>query len=284
MTQILHVSNQHQESREDNVVVDAVPGTAALTKGISVMRAIAGENRAPVFARVQESTQLPKATLHRMLKALMAEGFIRFQRTDRTYHLGLGLLSLAYQVLEDLDIRDIARDELVRLRDITGEAAALAVHDDLRAVYIDLVESGLAVGPIDRIGSTSELHSSAVGKAIAAFLPPAEQGDIIRRLPMSPLTKYTITSRRALRAHLNEVARKGYALNEQEQALGIHGIAAPIRNHLGLVTAAVCSTIPSYRYDASRLVANAQAVMEAAARISRRMGNASTVGALTGQV
>ena len=277
------MSNQHQGTSEDNVViVDAVPGTAALTKGISVMRAIAGEDRAPVFARVQESTQLPKATLHRMLKALMAEGFIRFQRTDRTYHLGLGLLSLAYQVLEDLDIRDIARDELVRLRDITGEAVALAVHDDLRAVYIDLVESELAVGPIDRIGSTSEVHSSAVGKAVLAFLPPTEQSDIIRRLPMTPLTEYTITSRRTFRAHLREVARQGYALNQQEQALGLHGIAAPIRNHLGLVTAAVCSTVPSYRYDPSRLGVNAQAVMAAAARISRRMGYGTAVRAQPG--
>ena len=240
------------------------------------MRAIAGEDRAPVFARLQKRTHLPKATLHRMLKALMAEGFLRYQETDRTYHLGLGLLSLAYQVLEDLDIRDIARDELVRLRDVTGEAVALAVQDDLRAVYIDLVESGLAVGPIDRIGSTSELHSSAVGKAILAFLPPSEQNDCIRRLPMSPMTEYTITSRRTLRAHLKEVARQGYALNQQEQSLGIHGIAAPIRNHLGLVVASVCSTIPSYRYDSSRLATHAQAVMEAASRISRRMGYGTT--------
>ena len=268
----MSTTESNQPGEDTVVIADAVPGTAALTKGISVMRAIAGEDRAPVFARLQERTHLPKATLHRMLKALMAEGFLRYQETDRTYHLGLGLLSLAYQVLEDLDIRDIARDELVRLRDVTGEAVALAVQDDLRAVYIDLVESGLAVGPIDRIGSTSELHSSAVGKAICAFLPPAEQNDTIRRLPMTPLTEHTITSRRTLKAHLKEVARQGYALNQQEQSLGIHGIAAPIRNHLGLVVASVCSTIPSYRYDSSRLDANAQAVMEAAATISRRTG------------
>ena len=211
-----------------------------------------------------------------MLRALMSEGFVRYEASDRTYHLGLNLLSLAFQVLDDLDIRDIARDELVRLRDVTGEAVALAVHNDLQAVYIDLVESGLAVGPIDRIGSTSELHSSAVGKAIAAFLPPAEQGDTIRRLPMTALTAHTITSRRTLRAHLKEIARQGYALNAEEQVLGIHGIAAPVYNHLGVVIGSVCSTIPSYRYDPSKLGANAQAVMDAASRISRRMGYGTT--------
>ena len=163
-TRHLPLSNsQPDENREDTVVIaDAVPGTAALTKGISIMRAIADEDRAPAFSRLQRATQIPKGTLHRMLRALIAEGFVRYHESDRTYHLGLDLLRLAYQVLEDLDIRDIARDELVRLRDLTGEAVALAVHDDLRAVYIDLVESGRSVAPTDKVGSTSELHSSAV--------------------------------------------------------------------------------------------------------------------------
>ena len=276
-------NSQPNETTEDTVVIaDAVPGTAALTKGISVMRAIAGEDRAPVFSKLQHFTQLPKGTLHRMLRALVAEGFVRYQERDRTYHLGLDLLSLTYQVLEDLDIRDIARDELVRLRDVTGEAVALAVHDDLKAVYIDLVESGLSVGPIDKIGSTSELHSSAVGKAIAAFLPPATQSATVRRLPMTRFTEYTITSRQSLKAHLNTIARQGYALNEQEESLGIHGIAAPVFNHLGVVVASVCSTIPSYRYEPSKLGANAQAVMEAAVRISLRMGYGSTARAQSG--
>ena len=251
---------------------ETVPGTAALIKGISVIRAIADEERAPTFSHLVEATRLPKGTLHRMLKALVAEGLVRHQASDRTYHLGLHLLSLAYRVLEDLDVRDVAREELVRLRDITGEAVHLAVHDDIRAVYIDVVESGLAVGPIAKLGSAAELHSTAVGKAIAAFLPPVEQGDVLRRLPMTRLTEFTITSRRDLKAHLKAVARQGYALNQQEENLGIHGIAAPVFNHLGLVVASVCTTIPSYRYQPSKLGSNAAAVMDAAAAVSRRMG------------
>ena len=104
------------EANEDKVVVPDVPGTAALSKGIAVMRAIADDDRAPAFARLQESTGLPKGTLHRMLRALIAEGLVRYEPRDRTYHLGLALLRLAYRVLEDLDVRDVARDELLRLR------------------------------------------------------------------------------------------------------------------------------------------------------------------------
>ena len=277
------MSTSHPSDDEAGIVADAVPGTAALTKGISILRAIASEGRAPSFADLLQTTRLPKGTLHRMLKALIAEGMVRHQPNDRTYHLGLHLLGLAYQVLENLDIRDVAREELVRLRDITGEAVQLAVHNDLTAVYIDLVESGLAVGPINKLGTTSGLHSSAVGKSILAFLPPAEQSDIIRRLPMTALTEHTITSRRTLKAQLTAIARQGYALNQQEESAGVHGIAAPVFNHLGTVVGSVCTTIPSYRYEPSKLESNAAAVIDAAAAVSRRMGYGSPEPTLAGQ-
>ena len=273
------VRRQHSDAEDlgGDVVVaaDAVPGTAAPTKGISVLRAIAGEDDPVSFVRLLQTTRRPKGTLHRMLKALVAEGLVCQQASDRAYHLGLELLSLACRVLEDLDVRHAAREDLVRLRDATGEAVHLAVHADLRAVYVDVVESGLAVGPIAKLWSASELHSSAVGKAIAAFLPPTERDDVIRRLPMSPLTEHTITSWRALKSHLRLVVRQGYALNEQEESIGIHGIAAPVLNHLGRVIASVCTTIPSYRYDPSRLQSDSDAVMHAAAAISCRMGFSS---------
>ena len=89
---------------------------------------------------------------------------------------------------------------------------------------------------------------------------------------MTPLTQHTISSRRSLKAHLKEIARRGYAVNEEEQILGIHGIAAPVFGHQGTVVASVCTTIPSYRFQPSRLAANAREVMAAAARISLRMG------------
>ena len=250
-----------------------VPGTAALNKGISVLTAIANENEPPVFSRLQIATSLPKGTLHRILKALILEGLVRYEPKDKTYHLGLKLLKLAYQVLEDIDIRNIARNELVRLRDLTGEAVHLAVRDNTKAVYIDVVESSHAVGPIAKLGSSSEFHNSAVGKAIAANLPVDEQAEIFGRLAMARSTPATITSRRKLRAHLEEVRRRGFALNEEEESVGIHGIAAPVYGHRGEVVASVCITIPSYRFEASKLDFYAARVVDAANAISQRMGH-----------
>lgn len=254
---------------------EKVPGAAALIKGISVLRAIANEDQPPVFTRLLHTTGLPKGTLYRILQALVSEGLLRFDRRDKTYHLGFGLLSLAYQVLEEMDIRDLAREELVRLRDLTGEAVHLAVRSDLEAVYVDIVESKQAVGALAKLGSSSRFHCSAVGKAIAANLPTAELAEILPRLPMMKMMPNTITSRRKLRTHFKDVRRQGYALNEEEETKGIHGIAAPVFGHRGEVVASICITIPSYRYEPDKLNLYAGAVMEAARAVSRRMGGSS---------
>jgi DNA-binding IclR family transcriptional regulator len=250
----------------------AIPGTAALAKGISVLNAIADCDEPPIFSQLQTATSLPKGTLHRILKALILEGLVRYEHRSKTYHLGLRLLSLAYQVLEDMDIRDIARSELVRLRDLTGEAIHLAVRDNLKAVYIDIIESTQAVASVAKIGSHSELHNTAVGKVIVASLPPDEQAEVIGSLAMTGSTPATITSQRKLKAQLEDVRQRGYAINEEEELIGIHGIAAPVYGHHGEVVAAICITIPSYRFDKSKLSFYVTEVVSTANAISRRMG------------
>lgn len=253
-------------------MAEAVPGTAALVKGISVLRTIAGEKDPPTFAQLQRASGLPKGTLHRMLRALMAEGLVRFELKNKTYHLGLQLLSLAYQVLEEMDIRDLAHNELVRLRDLTGEAVHLAVWDKSNAVYIDVVESGHAVDPVAKIGSTSPFHCSAAGKAIAANLPPDKFLELLNNRALPQFTPHTITSRRSLRSHLEKVRKQGYALNEEEENRGIHGVASPIFGHRGEVVASVCITIPSYRFNPDKLDSLVSAAVNAAQAISVRMG------------
>lgn len=250
-----------------------VPGTRALSKGISILRAISSEHPAPSFAHLRKKTGLPKATLSRILKTLIAEGLVRFETRDSSYHLGLYFLRLAFQVLEELDIRDIAHAELLKLRDQTSEAVHLGILDGLEVVYIDMVESKQAVGPIGRLGSSSSLHSAASGKVIAAFLSLNQLADILPQLKLTKFTAKTITSRKILKTHLEQIRRQGYALNEEEEVSGVNGVAAPIFGHHGEVVASIGITIPSYRYEPSKIKFYVSSVIETSRMISLKLGS-----------
>lgn len=252
---------------------ELVPGTLALTKGIQVLRAISAEGRNARFASLMARTGFPKPTLYRILKALMMEGLVRHEPKDGSYHLGVSFLRLAFQVLEQLDIRDIAHAEMKRLSEHTSEAIHLAVIDGTEAVYIDLVESSQPVGHVGRLGSISALHAAASGKAIAANLPPDVLERLLKETPLTKLTPNTITSVKTLKQQFATIREQGYAVNDEEEIEGIQGVAAPVFDLTGDVVASIGISIPSYRFDKSKLKFYADGAIETARSISAKLGN-----------
>ena len=109
------------------------------------MRSIAEQQTPPNFTTLLTATGLPKGTLHRILQALIAENLVRRSETSKTYHLGLDLLKLANAALAGIHLRDVARDECTRLRNVTGETVNLVARDQLKAIIIDRLDTAKAV-------------------------------------------------------------------------------------------------------------------------------------------
>ena len=127
------------------------------------------------------------------------------------------------------------------------------------------------MAPLD---SPIPINVSAGGKAICAYLPEEEKLSVLKRAALPSYTANTITDKMELLFRLSEVKKHGYEFDNEEYALGICCIAAPIFDHTGKVIAAVGITGPSSKYDSeedfSKLVA---AVQKTAASISRKIGN-----------
>jgi DNA-binding IclR family transcriptional regulator len=255
---------------------ELIPGTQALTKGIQVLRAISNEGRDARFMNLLKQTGFPKPTLHRILKALMAEGLVRQDPKTGNYVLGVSFLRLAFQVLEQLDIRAVAHEEMLRLSELTHEASHLAVLDGLEVVYVDLVESRQPVGHVGRLGSVTAVHAAASGKVIAAYMQADTLERLLQNLKLPKLTKHTITSMEVLRRQFEEIRQRGYALNEEEEMDGVLGVAAPVFTLTGEVVGSIGISIPSYRYDVSKLNFYADSVMDAARLTSAKMGKLSS--------
>lgn len=254
---------------------DSVVGTAALAKGILVLRTIAAEEEPPSLTTLQKKVKLPKGTLHRILQALIAEGLVRRNQRYKTFYLGYGLISLAQEALASLSLREVARDDLIQLRDLTGESVTLVAYDRLDAVVIDRINTKKAVNSFESIGLRSAFYCSASGKAIAAFLPPEDLDYALSQLKLKKLTANTITSKSELRSHFDLVKKQGFATNEGETDLSVFGIASPIFDDRNEVIGSVNLTIPVYRNEPDDRNNNIKAVVETAHRISRRLGSAA---------
>jgi IclR family acetate operon transcriptional repressor len=159
-----------------------------------------------------------------------------------------------------------------RLAADAGETANLGVLDGGRVVNLHKV-----LGPhpvrlhIDAVGGVPA-HATALGKVLLADLPADELDRRLGSRPLVRLTSKTIGDRAVLRAELARVGQRGYAVDDEECSPGLRCVAAPVRDRLGAVVAAVSVSGPARRLPRQRLVGLGSAVRAAALAISRRLG------------
>jgi IclR family acetate operon transcriptional repressor len=138
-------------------------------------------------------------------------------------------------------------------------------------LILDEVMGSYVLGNAQSLGTRWPLHATSTGKAVLAALPAAQRS---RLLPgrLARLTEHTITQSAALRRDLERVAEQGYATAVEELELGFVAVGAPVRNFEGRVLGAISIGGPTVRLTAARLPTLGQAVRDAAADVSRRLG------------
>lgn len=218
-----------------------------------------------------QSVGLAKQTAHRLCMRLEAEGFITRQGRSKRYiparrlrELSAGLLYVSssyiarHQVLED-----IARQ--------TGETVNFVIPEPSGMRYLDRVETGWPLRVQLPVGSNVPFHCTASGKTFMASLPPKARRDFVAALTLTRHTAKTHTTPESVMNDLGEVARRGYALDEQEFVEGMHAIAVPIKDRQGRFMAALAVHGPSARMTPSSALARKDVLIDGARRLSETL-------------
>ncbi len=245
-----------------------------LAKGLDILNALA-ESDAPMRLRqVTEALALSKPTAHRILATLVDYGIVRYNSAEATYQLGMRLFEMAHRVWEDFDLRGAAILEMARLNEMTGESIALALIDDETATYIDEVEGRHHLRERTRVGQRVPLLRTAIGKVLAAGLGQAARARLLAGAAQQASERGRFADAASVRAHLDLVNARGYALELEEHIPGIVGVAAPILDHRGLTVAAIGLTAPATRLTRERLHELGPLLIDATRRASIRAGGA----------
>ncbi|SMB97223.1 transcriptional regulator, IclR family [Thermanaeromonas toyohensis ToBE] len=241
-------------------------------KTLEVLEILASAREGLGVTEISRTLNLSKSTVHRILTALSHKQYVWKDEVTRRYKLGFKLLLLSSQVLDSLELRQIARAELVDLANKSRETVHLVWLDGDEGVYIEKIDTPETIGLLSRIGKRAPLYSTAVGKAMLAFMSEERLNSYFRRVPLVPLTPHTIVDEGKLREYLFRVREQGFALDCEENREGVICVAAPIFQADGKVIAAVSISGPSFRFSVERAKELAPVVKEAAKRISRKLG------------
>lgn len=201
-------------------------GVQSVERIFQLIESLAAHPAGAGLQRLAQDTDLAKSTVHRLLASLVSLGYAAQDENGR-YRLTLKMFELSSGIVNSMDIMDVAKVHLERLAQRTGEAVHLVIRDGQDIVYIYKTESG-PMRMSSRVGLRSPLYCTGVGKAILATLPADEVAQIWQHTTPQKLTAHTIVEFDALLAQLTEVRTNGYAIDDEENELGVRCVAVAI--------------------------------------------------------
>ncbi len=250
----------------------------AVNRAIKILDFISSNHMARL-ADISRGVGLNKSTTHGLITTLEAMGCIRQDPSTGRYALGLKLFELGQAVLANMDIRTVAMPFLLELSRKYEETVHLAILSGNEVIYIDKVDSPRSIRIVSKVGGRNPAYCTGVGKVLLAGLTNEELNRLLATIEFRPITPNTITNSFALMEEITKIRQDGYATDNGEIDEGLSCVAAPIRNHLGVVTAAISLSGPMARVftgNTSRLVAD---VIYCARQISGQFGfNATQTG------
>lgn len=225
------------------------------------------------ISQIAELLGMSRSTTHRYVITLQALGYLK-QGSDRRYGLALGVVDLGLGAMNATGLVDQARWHMQELSLQSGFPVSLGVLDGPEVVVLghetapSARRAGLRVRP-----DSLPVYCTAMGKALLAALPFAEQARVLGEISLRKHTANTITSKRALRVELAQIQEGVLAVEDGEFIAGSRSIAAGVRSISGEVRAALAITAPASTISVESLADHMGShLVSAAARVAARLG------------
>ena len=240
-------------------------------KTMHVLEAVGESETGSGLKKVAERVDLVKSSVFRILYTLKELGYVEQAGGNGDYRLTLKTWALARRMKMRPTLVRIARPHLVELREELTESAWLAERRSGAVFLVDVVEDPHPLRLSYGVGDRCPLHATALGKAVAAHMSPAELQAALGQTELRRFTPRTIGTRTQLWAELAEVRRLGYAVNDQETVEGAVVIGAPVFDAAGICNAALSVSALNVRCPARKRTVIIAAVKRAAAALTKEL-------------
>jgi DNA-binding IclR family transcriptional regulator len=245
--------------------------TGTLDLALRILDYLAEQTAPTALTAIAHVFAASKSTVYRHLNALARHGYVRQDASTGRYAIGVKLMVLGETSRGNFAIVNVARSELLKLRDTTGQAVSLCAMLDDDLVVLDLMHGHSVVEFSTRPGTRLALHASAHGKIWLAFGPET----LIKKAlsePRRAWTPHTMTDAKLIAGEVQEVRKRGWSTAPDQVVMGVNTLAAPVFDHRGALTGSI-AIVGSTQFIAPKPIAAQLAAVRGAARnISLELG------------
>ncbi|MFC7405515.1 IclR family transcriptional regulator [Georgenia alba] len=243
-----------------------------IDRSMALLRRIAdGGPSGQSLGSLAQDVGLPASTARTLLSALVTHGLVRQTEPGRRYLLGPSFFELNRAYVDQSDLASVAAPLLHELWLATDETVHLSVLKDAQRVDISVLVSQqlLNVNPTRSHDLPAPPFRTAAGKVLFAGLDPDERRALVSSAPWRSTVTEDVA---ALEKLAKRIEHDGFATNFEEEAPGVCGVAAPVRDHSDRVVAAVCVGYPAVRRTPEHDETLRAAVVACASHLSALLG------------
>lgn len=244
----------------------------SVSRSLRILEALGRDGKPQSLAEITAAVKLPKTTVHRLLETLQYEGYVEQNPVTRQLLLSSKILELAASFLGRFDVREVARPLLMELWQRSQETVHLGLIDGSEVLYVEKLDSPHTIRMYSKIGRRAPLHCTGLGKALLANLPAEELERILEQQEFQRFTENTLVDRADLLQELANIRSRGVAFDNEEHEKNVRCVAAPVFDAQGQVNSAISIAGPAFRMTPERQQDLEPYVVEAAQKISRRLG------------
>jgi IclR family transcriptional regulator, acetate operon repressor len=249
--------------------VEGSGGVQSVGRAFEILEVIAAQGGELSLSEIAASVGLPAPSAHRLLRTLVALGYLR-QETSRRYALAPRLIRLGEAAAKQFGAWGYP--VLTGLMEAIGESANMAILDGSNAIYVAQVAGRHSMRMFTEVGRRVPLHATGVGKALLTQLPDDEIVRILELAGMPTVTPHTITDAAVLLQDVRTSRIRGYTIDDGEQEVGVSCVAVTVPNAPTPTAISISAPTPRMTPDVVREAAAAlrEAAATSAARFERK--------------
>jgi len=233
---------------------------AVVDRTFTLLEVLARMGRGLTLSELTQESRLPKPTVYRILRSLRDLGYVTQADRGGVYSLSDRLTSLR-EYERDNAVRERARNLMEALHGQFDETVNLGLLEGIYVRYAHVVETTQALRWIVKPGARDLFHTTALGRAIVAQMPPEQQARLVNKVCAPISARRRGPARDRLLQELAATRVRGYALEEEETIAGVACVASSL-HWLGEPLAAVSVSVPVHRFPAERRVSLIAAVQQ----------------------
>jgi DNA-binding IclR family transcriptional regulator len=245
----------------------------ALERALQLLGAFSLERPELSLSELAIATDLAPSTALRLLAILARYGYVERSPDTERFRIGVGLFERGSIYIQTTSVEAQAQEPLERLARETNQTASLAVLDRTDIVHIAVVQPAKPIRYYAPVGQREMAHCTGLGKVLLTGLSDDALQKVIEQRGLPGRTDRTITTPASLRAHLDEVRRRGFAIDDEESLIGLRCVAAPVFDDRNQITAAISASGPAAEFNDGTIPEILDAVRQAAETVSKRLGH-----------